>query len=126
MIVSGQVCLCTRIALPVGCVGIWDSMALFKWLATAQQSCLLSLMQDPVGHLGLVIDQSVSNSLQVYAVDSQAGEVSQQTRVKLIASWTDRSGGEFQIEVMSDEPLLLQGTRCERVADALQMAFPPK
>jgi hypothetical protein len=101
-------------------------MALFKWLAETEESCLLALLRDRVVDLGVAVDGSVSNSLQVYAVDSQSGVTSHHERVKLIASWTDRSAGELQIEVMSDEPLLLRGTRCEQMATALQGVFPPK
>lgn len=101
-------------------------MALFKWLSDTNQSCLIALMQDQVVSLGMTVDSSVSNSQQLYAVDSLTSEISQQSRVKLIASWTNQSAGELQIEVLSDEPLLLKGTRCELMAIELQRAFPPK
>lgn len=101
-------------------------MALFKWLATTEESCLVSLLQPRINHLGMAVDGSVSNSLQVYAADALFSEIPHHSRVKLIASWTDRSTGELQIEVMSDEPMLLQGTRCERMATALRSVFPPK
>ena len=101
-------------------------MALFKWLAATQESCLLSLMQDQIVDLGMVIDPSVSSSQQVYAIDALISEISHHCRVKLIAAWTDRAAGELQIELISDEPMLLQGTRCERMATALQKVFPPK
>lgn len=83
-------------------------------------------MQDQIVDLGMVIDPSVSSSQQVYAIDALVGEITRHSRVKLIASWTDRPAGELQIEVISDEPMLLQGTRCERMATALQKVFPPK
>ncbi len=114
-----------RCSARIHLLGHMQQMALFKWLAETQQNCLLTLLQDQIVALGMAVDSSVSNSQQVYAVDTQSREISHSSRVKLIASWTDRSAGELQIEVMSDEPLLLQGTRCERMATALQRAFPP-
>lgn len=101
-------------------------MALIKWLTVTDKSCLQTLMHEQIADLGMVIDPLVSNSQQVYAVKSSVGEISRHSRVKLIASWTDRSTGEFQIEVLSDEPLLLQETQCKRMAAALRRAFPPK
>lgn len=101
-------------------------MALFKWLTNTSEGCLLALLQNQIADLGMTIDPSVSNSQQVYAVDALIGEIAHHSRVKLIAAWTDRPAGELQIELLSDEPLLLQGTRCELMATALRRAFPPK
>jgi len=62
----------------------------------------------------------------VYAADCLGTGIEHQARVKLLAAWTDRASGEAQIEVMSDEPLLMQGSRCEQTAAALQKLLPPK
>lgn len=101
-------------------------MALFKWLAVTRERCLLQLLQDEIAGVGLVVDSSVSNSQQVYAIDALLSEISHHSRVKLIASWTDQKAGELQIEMISDEPRLVQGTRCEQMATALQRVFPPR
>ena len=100
-------------------------MALFSWLTETQEVCLLSWLRDEIAGMGMAVDSSVSNSHQVYAVDALTGGISHCSRVRLIASWTDRSAGELKIEVMSDESRLLQGTRCELLATVLQRAFPP-
>jgi hypothetical protein len=100
-------------------------MALFSWLTETQESCLLSYLQDAITGVGMIVDASVSNSNQVYAVDEITKGIAHCSRVRLIASWTDRSTGELKIELMSSESQLLKGTRCESMMTALQQAFPP-
>jgi len=43
--------------------------------------------------------------------------------VTVLATWSEKSNHEIQIEVRSDEPLLRSGTRCETLAAALKHAL---
>ena len=100
-------------------------MALYQWHASASQTCLLTLFVDRLAELNMVVVPSVSNSEQVYAVSSPATQMYRCSNVKLVAAWTDRRAGEFQIDLISDEPLLLPGSSCELLSLALQKLFPP-
>jgi uncharacterized protein (DUF2141 family) len=100
-------------------------MALYQWHASASQTCLLTLFVDRLAELNMVVVPSVSNSEQVYAVCSPAAEMYRCSNVKLVAAWTDLRAGEFQIDLISDEPLLLSGSSCEQLFLALQKIFLP-
>ena len=71
--------------------------------------------------LSFEVVSSVSHSDQVYAIGSPACQMNRCSNVR----WTDRRAGEFQIDLISDEPFLLQGSCCELVSVTLQKIFPP-
>jgi hypothetical protein len=75
--------------------------------------------------IGMAIESSASNAHHVYAVDSSEEKIPYGRRVRLIAAWTNRSSGEFKIELISEESLLMRGSRCKSLATELQRAFPP-
>ena len=96
-------------------------MALYQWHATTSQHCLLTLFADRLVELSFEVVSSVSHSDQVYAIGSPACQMNRCSNVR----WTDRRAGEFQIDLISDEPFLLQGSCCELVSVTLQKIFPP-
>lgn len=100
-------------------------MALYQWHAATSQNCLLTLFADRLVELSFEVVPSVSHSDQVYAIGSPACQMNRCSNVRLVAAWTDRHAGEFQIDLISDEPFLLQGSCCELVSVTLQKIFPP-
>lgn len=100
-------------------------MALFKWLASASPGSLTELLASDLDVLGLEINELVSTDAQLYASDPIGAEYSCASRLRLFVAWTDRVRGELQFELMSDEPLVRSGTRCELTAAALLKSFPP-
>lgn len=98
-------------------------MAAVRWLLHTEEPCLMSLVCRHISSYGLVIDSSVSSALQVFASDPPGSDVPHSSRLKLIASWTDREAGEAQIEIISDEPMVAKGTRCETVSDSLKRSI---
>lgn len=100
-------------------------MALFKWLTSESPDHLYGLLANHLASLGLEINSQVSTETQLYASDPVDSEHPSSSRLKLFVTCIDRVHAEFQFEVMSDEPMVRSGTRCELTAMALQQAFPP-
>lgn len=98
-------------------------MALFKWFSQIEGSCISSALQASVEELGLAIDPSLCHRGQLFASDPINALTRHHTRVTVLATWSDKSSHEVQIEVRSDEPLLRSGTRCETLATALKQAL---
>lgn len=100
-------------------------MALFKWVAKVEGDDLLASMARRVETLGLEIDKEISTSAQLYASDPTQSKVRHESRVNVLATWSNKAIGEVQLEVRSAEPMLRKGTRCEETAEALQKINPP-
>jgi len=94
-------------------------------MSTASSEGFAVSLAERMGELGLEIDPLVSSEMQVFASDPAGSTAAYGCRIKVFATWTDRLAGEVQFEVMSDEPMLRVGTRCELTAMALQAVFPP-
>ena len=101
-------------------------MALFRWLSDYPTGDLSSDLQGAFCELGLVINVEISNDFQLYACDRPRADLKPESQVKVLVSWTSRTAKELQVEVISHEPLLRSGTRCEQVAKALQQRLSPQ
>ena len=100
-------------------------MALFKWFSTAKGDNISKALAHSIEGVGLQIDTELSTTTQLYAIDPGKSPNGMRSRVTLIASWSDQSIGEVQIEVRSDEPMFRPGSRCECIARALQSVLLP-
>lgn len=100
-------------------------MAVFSWITQVEREDIAEHFASLLGNLGLEIDQEVSNRMQIYARDHDAAEISQASRVSVLASWTSWQQGECQIEVRSAELILMAESRCRRIAKALMECLPP-
>jgi hypothetical protein len=101
-------------------------MALFRWLSDYPTWDLSSNLQGAFSQLGLVINEEISNDFQLYACDRPSADLKPESQVKVLVSWTNRTANELQVQVISDEPLLRAGTRCEQVAKALHQLLSPQ
>jgi len=101
-------------------------LALFQWIAAAEQGELQDRLASAVGRLNLEIDQEFSNSVTIYARDKDGLKTPINARVTVMISPNNGTRDEFQVEVRSSEPMLKRGTRCEQIANDLKAVIPAK
>ncbi|WP_094561782.1 hypothetical protein [Synechococcus sp. 8F6] len=101
-------------------------MALFQWIAAAEQGEFQDRLASAVGRLNLEIDQEFSNSGTIYARDKDGLKTSINARGTVMISPNNETRDELQVEVRSSEPMLKRGTRCEQIANDLKAVIPAK
>lgn len=79
-----------------------------------------SLIRRCFSRINLVIDEEISNSHQLDALDQGPGKLVKAQRVSVLASCLPNSSNSYQFEVRSAESSLLRESRCHQVATALQ------
>lgn len=99
-------------------------MALFSWITSVDSDVLIEVLAEPLQQLGLVVDPHVSSPNQVLAADRPDCGLPMAQRVTVVASWNCSRSREAQLEVRSSEPQLRQGTRCQQIAEQLQLHQP--
>lgn len=101
-------------------------MALFQWITELHPEAWPAGLFDALAGLSLVVDDQVSNDLQIYARRYRSEQSPSTELVTVLIMRSSMISREYQFEVRSSEPLLRRGTSCEQVALKLQQMFPPR
>lgn len=101
------------------------AMALFNWLCRLDDCTLTNEIQESLKTLGFEVDHSATSRRHLYAKELPNAGASARDLVTILISQVDASTQEYQVEVMSSEPMARSASRCRQRAEELSTLIPP-
>jgi hypothetical protein len=102
----------------------WIPMTLIRWISKVDDPSICDAMISAMHQCGLEFEFSKCTQEQFFAVIPRDLRFNRKANVNVLAAWTDASHQEVEIELSSNETMLMHSESCLDVSKALSRNIP--